>query len=118
MRSCDLDKQQTDRKSRQYFRCRHEYHLISKCPKPPKDIEKKLNQVRFSKRGKRVPQKECKNGDNDNDQNIHASMAQMSGNDESPSRDFGDNSQFTNWILDSGATCHMTPQVSDFIPAS
>ena len=45
-------------------------------------------------------------------------MARMSDNDESPSIDFGDSSQLINWILDSGATCHMTPQVSDFIPGS
>ena len=45
-------------------------------------------------------------------------MVRMSDNDECPSRDFGDSLQFTNWILDSGATCHMTPQVSDFIPGS
>ena len=43
-------------------------------------------------------------------------MAHMYGNDESYSRDLGDSLQLTNWILDSGATCHMTPQVSDFIP--
>ena len=43
-------------------------------------------------------------------------MARMSGNDESPSRYFGDSSQLTNWVLDSGEMCHMTPQVSDFIP--
>ena len=42
----------------------------------------------------------------------------MSGNDESPSRDFGDSSQLTNWILYSGAMCHMKPQVSGFIPGS
>ena len=42
----------------------------------------------------------------------------MSGNNESTSRDFGDSSQLTNCILDSGATCHMKPQVSDFIPGS
>ena len=45
-------------------------------------------------------------------------MALMSDNDECPSRDFGDSLQSTNWILDSGATCHMMPQVSDFIPGS
>ena len=45
-------------------------------------------------------------------------MAQMSGNDECPSENFGDSSQLTNWVLDSGATCHMTPEVSDFIPGS
>ena len=31
---------------------------------------------------------------------------------------YGDSSQLTNWILDSGATCHMKPEVSDFIPGS
>ena len=45
-------------------------------------------------------------------------MACMSGNDEYPGENFGDSSQLTNWILDYGATCHMTPEVSDFIPGS
>ena len=40
----------------------------------------------------------------------------MSCNDECPSGNFGDSSQFTNCILDSGAACPMTPEVSDFIP--
>ena len=43
-------------------------------------------------------------------------MARMYGNGKISSRDFGDILQFTNWILDSGATCHITHQVSDFIP--
>ena len=42
----------------------------------------------------------------------------MSGNDECPSESFGDSLQSTNWILNSGATCHITPQVSDSIPGS
>ena len=29
---------------------------------------------------------------------------------------FGESSQLTNWNLDSGSTCHITPQVSNFIP--
>ena len=45
-------------------------------------------------------------------------MVSMSGNDECPSRSFGDSSQLTNWILDSRATFHMRPEVSDFIPSS
>ena len=45
-------------------------------------------------------------------------MARMSGNDEYPSGNFGDSLQLTNWILDSGETCHMTPEVQDFIPSS
>ena len=40
----------------------------------------------------------------------------MSGNNECPSGNFCDSSQLTNWILDSEATCHMTPEVSYFIP--
>ena len=47
---------------------------------------------------------------------IYVSMARMSGNDEFPSGNFGDSSQLTDQILDSGETCHMTPEVSDFIP--
>ena len=42
-------------------------------------------------------------------------MERMSGNDEYPSGNFGDSSQLTNWILDFGATCHMMPEVSNFI---
>ena len=45
-------------------------------------------------------------------------MVRMSGNDECPSRHFGDSSQLTNWILDSGSTRHMKPEVSYFIPGS
>ena len=43
-------------------------------------------------------------------------MARISGNAECPSGNCGDSSQLTNWILESGATCHMTLEVSDFIP--
>ena len=45
-------------------------------------------------------------------------MACMSGNDECPSGNFGDSFKLTNWILDSGSTCHMTLEVSDFISGS
>ena len=41
-------------------------------------------------------------------------MSRMSGNDKSSSRYFGDILKLTNQILDSGETCHMAPQVSDF----
>ena len=41
-------------------------------------------------------------------------MAQMSTNIESPRGDFGDSSQITNWVLDLGATCHTTPEISYF----
>ena len=45
-------------------------------------------------------------------------MARMSGNDKSTSQNCGDSSKFTNWILDPGSTCHITPQISYFIPGS
>ena len=45
-------------------------------------------------------------------------MARMSVNDKFYNGMFGDSLQLTNWILDSGAMCHMTPEVSDFIPGS
>ena len=53
-----------------------------------------------------------------NSQKIYAHMSCMSYNAEIPRRDFEDSLQLTNWILDSGATCHMTPEVTDFIPGS
>ena len=45
-------------------------------------------------------------------------MAQMSSNGECQSENVGDSLKLTNWILDSGATCHMTPEVQDFISDS
>ena len=42
----------------------------------------------------------------------------MYDNDKYSSRDFGDSSQLTNWVLDPGAMCHMMPQVSGFILGS
>ena len=45
-------------------------------------------------------------------------MARMSSDEERKSEKYGDSSQLTNWILDSGATCHMTPEVLDFIQGS
>ena len=45
-------------------------------------------------------------------------MERMSVNDDFTSGKFGDSSQLTNWILDSGVMCHMTQEVSDFIPGS
>ena len=58
------------------------------------------------------------NSDDEDDLKVYASMAWMSNDDVSKSKDYGDSSQLTNWILDSGATCHMTPEVKDFIPGS
>ena len=60
----------------------------------------------------------CDNGEINDDQKIYASMAQISSNDKRSSEKYGESSQLTNWILDSGATCHMTPKVSDFVSGS
>ena len=45
-------------------------------------------------------------------------MARLSGNYECPSETFGDSSQLTHCILDSRATCHMTPEVYVINPGS
>ena len=42
----------------------------------------------------------------------------MYGNDEFPSGNFDESSQLIYWILDLVATCHMTPEVSDFVLGS
>ena len=57
----------------------------------------------------------CDNGEDDNDHNIYASMARMSSDDKRRSGEYGDSSQVTNCIFDSGSTCHMTSEVTDFI---
>ena len=109
-----MDDRRTEHTPRKCFSCGYEYHLIEKCTKPPKENKERKNQVLFNKRGNRA----CNNDENNCDQKIYALMARMYGNDKCPSGNFGDNLQLTNWILDSGATCHMTPEVSDFIPGS
>ena len=86
--------------------------MIAKCLKPPKDNEKRKNQVCFNEKCNRA----CNNGENDDDHKMYASMERMSSNGERSSENYGDSSQLTNWILDSGATCHMTPEVLDLIP--
>ena len=99
---------------RKCFRCGSEDHIIAKCPKPPKDNEKRKKQVRSVEKVNH----ECNNGEDNYDHKIYASMAQISINDERSSEKYGDSLQLTNWILDSVAMCHMTPEVSDFIPGS
>ena len=114
----DSDRHKTERTPCKCFRCGSVDHLISKSLKPPKDNKKWRNTVRLNERGNHASQKESENGNNDNDQNIHASMAQMSGSDRSSSRYFGGSLLLIKWILYSGATSHMKPQVLDFILGS
>ena len=103
-----------ERTPRKRFRCGSEDHMIEKCPKPPKDNKKRRNQVSFNEKGNCA----CDNGKNNDNQNIYASMARMSINDKRSSENYGDSSKLTNWILYSGATCHTTPEVLDFIIGS
>ena len=86
--------------------------MIVKFPNPPKESEK----IRKSEKSKEKGNRACDNSDDDNDLKVYASMARMSSDVKRESKDYGDSSQLTNWILDSGATFHMTPEVTDFIP--
>ena len=104
----------SERPLRKCYRCGSEDHMIEKCPKPLKDSDKR----RKSERSKEKFNRACDNSDDDNDHKIYASMARMSSDDKRKSKDYGDSSQLNNWILDSRATCHMTPEVTDFIPGS
>ena len=42
----------------------------------------------------------------------------MYSNAEGPGRYFGDSLQLSNWIIDSGATFNVKPEISDFILGS
>ena len=107
----DLENRQIERTPQKCSRCGSEYHLIERCPKPPKENGKQRKQVNFNEKGNRA----CNRSKNISNQNIYAYIAHISGNDKCPSRHFGDSFQLTIWILDSGVMCHMTPEVSDFI---
>ena len=105
---------QTERTSRKCFRCGSEDLLIVKCTKAPEDNEKRQKQVRFNEKSNRA----CDNGKDNDDHKVYASMARMSSDDKLKSVKYGNSPQLKNWILDSGATCHMMPEVSDFIPGT
>ena len=99
---------------RKNCRCGSEDHQIAIHPKPHKKNEKRRKQVHFNEDFNRS----CNKGKNNNNQKIYAFTACVSRNEKCPSGNFGDTLQLTNWILDSEATCHMTPDISDFIPGS
>ena len=60
--------------------------MIAKCLRPPKDNEKRRKQVSFNEKGNRAYDE----GENNDDQNIYASMAQISINEERSSENYGD----------------------------
>ena len=107
----DSGNRHTEMTPRKCFRYGYKDHIIGKFLKPPKYNEKHRKQVCFSEIVYCASQKECNNGKNKNDQKIYAFMARMSDYYKYPSRNFGGSSQFINCILDSLATCHMTPEV-------
>ena len=109
-----MDNRRTEHTPQKCFRCGSEDHLIAKCPKPPKKYEKGRKHVRLNENSNHA----CDNGENNSGQKIYASMARIYGNDKYLSGNFGDSLQLNYWVLDSGAMCHMTPEVSDFIPGS
>ena len=76
--------------------------MIAKCPKTPKDSEKRHK----SKKSKEKVNRACNTSNDDNDLKVYTSMARMSNDDVRKNKDYGDSSQLTNWILDSGVTCH------------
>ena len=48
--------------------------MIAKCPNPPKDNEKRRNQVRFNEKGNRA----CDNDEENDGHKIYASMERIS----------------------------------------
>ena len=84
--------------------------MIAKFPKPPKESEKRRKSEKSKEKGNLA----CDNSNDDNDLKVYASMARMSSDDKHENKDYGDSLQLTNWIFDSGATCHMTPEVTKF----
>ena len=61
--------------------------------------EIRRNQVRLNEKVNRA----CDNGEDKDEHKIYAYMARMSSDDEHKSVKYGDSSQLTNWILDSGS---------------
>ena len=78
----------SERPPRKCYRCGSEYHMIEKCPKPPKDCEKRRKSVQFIEKGNQA----CNNGKSENDHKIYTSMARMSNDDKRKSGEYGDSS--------------------------
>ena len=107
-----LDNRQTEEKFRNFFRCGSEDHLIELFSKPPKENDKYQKKLYVNEKGNIA----YDNGNNNSDHKIYVSMAHMYGNNQCPRRSFREILQLNYWILDYGEMCHMTPEVSYFIP--
>ena len=97
-------------------------HLVANCPKL-NTLDKKVhwnteNPKTHAYRLAKIDKTSENSADKIESNKISASMSRMYPNTESSKRDFGDSSQLTYWVLDSGSTCRMTPDISGFIPCS
>ena len=61
----------SDRPARICFICGSEDHMIAKCPKPPKDSEKRRNSEKSKEKGNSA----CDNSEYNNAHKIYASMS-------------------------------------------
>ena len=78
----------SERPPRKCYRCGSEDHMIAKCPKPPKDNDKRRNQVHFNEKGNSA----CDNGEDDNNHKIYVSIARISSDDKRKSGEYSDSS--------------------------
>ena len=102
------------------IRCVSEDHFIANFPKL-ETSDKKVHRIQKSLKLVITDKKLIDNTPENSayeceSQNIYASMAHIYSNAENPRRNYGDSLQPNNCILDSGATCNTTPEISDFIP--
>ena len=77
-----------DLPARKFFRCGSEDHLISKCPKTPKDSEKRRKSDKAKEKGNSAKE----NSGDDGEIKVYAYMAQMSNNNVMENKDYGDSS--------------------------
>ena len=61
----------SDCPARKCFRCGSEDHMIAKCPKPPKDSEKRHKSVKSKEKGNRA----CDNSVDDDELKVDVSMS-------------------------------------------
>ena len=97
------------------FRCGSEDYFIANFPKTDILDKKVYWNTRNPKTRVYIFTKIDKTLENSTDesrsQKIYTSMARMFTNTEIPRIDYVYISQLTYWILDSGVTCHMTPEI-------
>ena len=87
----------------------------------PETLENKFHcdteqHINIAYRLKKIDKASGNSTEQNKSHNIYACIARTYPNQNIPRRYFGDSSQLTNFILDSSATCHMTPEISYFIP--